>query len=60
MINRAKLIETKIEKNSNKKPPNFLTLKEAFKHPRFYHLAIMLFNGLCFGLYVASVEKITA
>ena len=32
-------------------------IKDAIRTPRFYHLAVMLFNGVFFGTYMASVYK---
>jgi len=39
---------------------NVITVWDALKSKRFYHLAILLYFGLFFGLYMASVYKLAA
>lgn len=44
----------------NKNQPiseDILTVKDGVTHPRFYLLAFMMFNGVFFGTYIASVYK---
>ena len=39
---------------------DYLTFKEGLRHPRFYHLTLMLFFGIFYGIYMAAVYKKTA
>lgn len=39
---------------------NFLTFKEGLRHPRCFHLTLMLFLGIFYGIYMAAVYKKTA
>lgn len=39
---------------------NFIELKEAMKSCRFWYICIILFNGIFFGMYFASVYKLAA
>ena len=40
--------------------PNFVEFKDALKTGRFWHMASLLFLGMFYGLYIASVYKTTA
>lgn len=40
--------------------PNFVEFNDALKTGRFWHMALLLFFGMFYGLYVASVYKTTA
>ena len=44
--------ESKVIENENP-----IQIRHALKSIRFYHIAAMLFNGMLFGTYVASVYK---
>lgn len=36
---------------------NFIEVNEAFKSRQFWHMGVMLFFGMFFGLFMASVYK---
>lgn len=36
---------------------DFLTFSEGIRHPRFYHLTLMQFFGIFYGIYMAAVYK---
>jgi len=39
-------------------PKDVVTFKEAFTSWRFYHMTLLLFQGMFFGLYMASIYKV--
>ena len=47
----------KHEQIQNDQEDKVVHIKDAIRTTRFYHLAVMLFNGVFFGTYMASVYK---
>jgi hypothetical protein len=39
---------------------DYVTVKEGLTSPRFYFLSWLLFQGIFFGIYMASVYKVCA
>ena len=47
----------RIEEQPEEDERSFLTFKEGLRHPRFYHLTLMLFFGIFYGIYMAAAYK---
>lgn len=52
--------EERLDSTESEAKNNFITVKDALTSRRFYHMSLILFLGIFYGVYISSVYKLTA